>query len=794
MSLARSVLFAATLAAFTLTAATAHGDKPAEPPAAKPYGIDKRVELTTSKVVGSPEPPPPYRVARDYAKVPMAFPVFVIHQPGSDRLLLTTETHGYGPTKLQRIKDDPNSAELETVYTWEDGVAYSIEFHPDFARNGQVFVGWNGMLPGEKKKKTRVTRYHMDPKPPYKFDPATALEIISVESDGHNGAALAFGNDGMLYVTTGDGTSDSDTNVVGQKMDTLLAKLLRIDVDHPDGEPGGVSPRRNYSVPKDNPFVGKEGIVPETWAYGFRNPWRLTVDKKTGHIWLGQNGQDLWEQAYLVNKGDNGGWSVMEGSHVFYPNRNPGPTPFVKPTVEHPHSEFRSLTGGIVYYGKKYPELQGAYIYGDYSTGAVWGIKHDGKNVIWHKELAATTLAITSFGTDKDGEILITDHRGKGEGGLNRLEPNLGAREKNTAFPRKLSESGLFRSVKGHIMEPALIPYSVNAQLWSDGAYKARWLGIPGAEPKIDMTGKDGWNFPDKTVAVKSFALEREPGKPETRRWIETRFLTKRDGQWYGYSYVWNDEQTDATLVPKEGMDREYAVGNGKQKWHYPSRTECMVCHSRAANFVLGLSTVQFNKVHDYGGVKDEQLRVLEHLGLVSLSWADDAREAIRNELQKQGKTEKEIKEYLDKHAAARTESAAKEGRLQGHVPAKYKKLVDPYDKTQPLDLRARSYLHANCAICHVDAGGGNAQFNVDFLAKPESVKLFDVKPQHHTFGIKDARLIAPGDPDRSVLLYRVATREQGHMPPLATSLVDREATEMLREWVRAMKATPAPK
>jgi glucose/arabinose dehydrogenase len=782
MPLTRLVWFAGILIAFTLTVLTVHGDKPAEPRPVKPYGIDKRVELTTSRVIGSPEPPPPYRVVRAYTTMKMEFPVFVIHQPGSDRLLLTTETHGYGPTKLQRMKDDPGATELETLYTWEDGVAYSIEFHPDFANNGQVFIGWNGTVPGDKVKKTRITRYHMDPKPPYKFDASSAKEIISVASDGHNGAALAFGKDGMLYVTTGDGTSDSDTNIVGQKMDTLLAKLLRIDVDHPDAD-------KPYSVPKDNPLVGKEGICPETWAYGFRNPWRLTVDKKTGHIWLGQNGQDLWEQAYLVNKGDNAGWSVMEGSHVFYPNRKPGPTPFVKPTVEHPHSEFRSLTGGIVYYGDRYPDLQGAYIYGDYSTGKVWGIKHDGTKVIWHKELASTTLAITSFGTDARGEILITDHRGKGEGGLYRLEPN--PRETSTAFPRKLSESGLFRSVKGHIMEPALIPYSVNAQLWSDGAHKERWFGIPGSDPKIDMTAKDGWNFPDKTVAVKSFALEREPGKPETRRWVETRFLTRQDGQWYGYSYVWNDEQTDATLVPKEGMDREYAVGNGKQKWHYPSRTECMVCHSRAANFVLGLSTVQMNKVHDYGGVKDEQLRVLEHLGLVRLSWDEDVKEAVRAALKKEGKSDQDINEYLKKQPAPQLEREAKQSGLLPEVPAKYKKLVDPYDKAQPLEARARSYLHANCAICHVNAGGGNAQFDVDFLAKPEAVKLFDVKPQHHTFGIKDARLIAPGDPERSVLLHRVATRDQGHMPPLATSLVDREATEMLREWVKKMNAGP---
>src|SRR5207237_7074216 len=136
-----------------------------------------------------------------------------------------------------------------------------------------------------------------------------------------------------------------------------------------------------------------------------------------------QNGQDLWEQAHLVHKGDNYGWSVMEGSHVFYANRKLGPTPLVKPTVEHHHSEARSLTGGIVYYGEKYPELQGAYIYGDYSTGKIWGIKHDGTRPTWHKELCDSHLAVTCIAVDAKGELIIADHRGQGRGPFYTLAP-----------------------------------------------------------------------------------------------------------------------------------------------------------------------------------------------------------------------------------------------------------------------------------------------------------------------------------------------------------------------------------
>src|SRR5204863_3504371 len=243
---------------------------------------------------------------------------------------------------------------------------------------------------------------------------------------------------------------------------------------------------------------------PETWAYGFRNPWRITCDRATGDLWVGQNGQDLWEQAYLVRRGENYGWSVTEGSHPFYPTRTAGPTPITKPIVEHPHSEFRSLTGGIVYRGDAFPELRGAYIYGDWATGRIWGAKHEQGKLTWQRELATSTLQITGFGADSKGEILICDHGGGALYRLERTPPQNDA----SRFPAKLSETGLFASVAGHQVEAALIPYSVNSPLWSDGAYKERYLALPDAEARIDFTTSRGWNFPDRTVVVKSFALD----------------------------------------------------------------------------------------------------------------------------------------------------------------------------------------------------------------------------------------------------------------------------------------------
>ncbi len=521
--------------------------------------IEPLVYRNTSTVVGSPDPPPPYRPVRAFANLKLSFPIAIDRVPSTDVLLLIVQERSYGKATIVKIKDSPDTDKFENVLDIpKDGVAYGICFHPKFAENGYLYVGWNGKL-GDKPKQTIVTRYTWD-RERMALDPATAQHVIAWESDGHNGGDMEFGHDGMLYVTSGDGTSDSDTNMRGQDLTQLTAKVLRIDVDRPDLEL--VKAGRHYRVPEDNPFVGQAGIVPETWAYGLRNPWRITVDPQTGHVWVAQNGQDLWEQVYFVRKGDNYGWSTYEGSHIFYADRQLGPHPHVLPTAEHHHTEARSLTGGVVYFGTKLPELVGAYIYGDYSTGRIWGIKHDGSKVAWHKLIADTPYAISGFGLDSRGELLVADHRGDGEGAHYYLEPTP-AETAPSKFPRKLSESGLFLDVAKHAMQPGVVPYSVNSPLWSDGAHKERFIAIPAkdaADMRIAFTRKGGWNFPDETVIVKSFALETTPGDVASRRWIETRFFTRQQGEWAGYSYVWNAEQTDAELVPAEGLDRDYEL------------------------------------------------------------------------------------------------------------------------------------------------------------------------------------------------------------------------------------------
>ncbi len=706
---------------------------------------DARVRWINSRLVGSPEPPRPFTVEKTFAKVEWKSPLYLAPEPGTGNLWVVLQGGDkLGPSRILRVLDDPDTDRTESLLELDDRLIYGLTFHPKFEANGFVFLFTNGPT-SAKERMNRILRFSVSREEPFTLDASSEKVIVEWRSMGHDGGDLAFGNDAMLYIAAGDGTSDSDTWNSGQDVSNLLATLIRIDVDHPpDGEP--------YAVPPDNPFVGNSGARPEIWAYGFRNPWRMSVDPKTGDVWVGNNGQDLWGTAYLVRRGDNFGWSVYEGNHPFYPNRKRGPTPIVPPTIEHHHSEFRSLTGGVVYYGDRLPELNGAYIYGDYSTGKIWGARHRDGRLVWHQELADTSLQIAAFRVDQRGELLVVDIGS----GIYRLVPRP-TESSPTKFPTRLSDTGLFASVNEHRVEPGLIPYSINSPGWADGATAERFIALPG-ESKAKYRRSRGWEFPDGAALVQTLSLETDPGNADSRRRIETRVLLKQQGEWAGYSYRWNDAQTDAELVGKTGekvelviRDDSAADGVRSQTWHIPSRAECLACHSRAANFVLGPTELQMNREHDYGGERENQLAALHRLEALA-EWPD---------------------------------KPPKETEKPQYLPGP---LVNPYDASQDLDKRARSYLHTNCSVCHVAAGGGNAAMELEFTQPPNEMKLVSSRPQHDTFGVANAMLVAPGDPSRSILLDRVSRRGRGQMPPLVTSQVDQRAVELLRDWIRRMK------
>lgn len=696
-----------------------------------------RASWAGSPIVGSPDPPLPYTVEPTFTKVTWKAPIFVVEEPDADALLVITAGGGADlPSRLLRVANDPTASETAVALEMPGRLLYSVCFDPDFKTNRQVYLFSNGPT-GQPQRTNRVARFKMTGDAERRIDPESEELILEWSSAGHDGGDLLFGADGMLYIATGDGSSDSDTLNSGQTVDDLLGAVLRIDVHNRSGE-------KAYSVPTDNPFVGMPGARGENWAYGLRNPWRMCVDRQTGHLWVGNNGQDLWETAHLVRRGENYGWSVFEGSHPFYLGRQRGPTPPVSPTIEHSHADFRSLTGGVVYYGAKLPDLQGAYVYGDYASGRIWGMKHDGQRVVWHRELADTALQIAAFQVDRRGELFIVDHGS----GLFRLVPAK-PQEARKPFPQKLSDSGLFSDTPSHIVAPGLVPYDVNLPAWSDGAHAQRWLAVPDGQ-QIQYSMDKSWTFPNDSLLMQTLSLPAAVGNPNQAFRVETRVLVRLQGEWAGYTYLWNEEQSDAMLAPREGRDLSFKVARGpgieaqSQAWRVPSRAECLACHSRAAGFVLGVSEAQLNRAHVSAAASGNQLQTLAEAGYFVASLPKPVEQCAT--------------------------------------------LPDAYDTSQEPEKRARAYLHVNCSMCHVAAGGGNAQMELLLTQERDAMKLLGTRPQHDTFGIDNAMLVAPGDPSRSVLVRRIEQRGRGQMPPLVSRRVDDAAVTLFKDWITQLK------
>jgi uncharacterized repeat protein (TIGR03806 family) len=728
------------------------------------WGLDRRTPWTTSKVRGSPEPPSPFRTEIAFPRLKKFDEPLDLEKLGADRIVVVER---YG--RIYTVRTDRNTAQADLLLDMNQVLGrtgaktmanYGFAAHPQYARNGYVYVTYVIDLEKELPKGSRVSRFKVTETDPPRCDPKSEQILIEWPCGGHNGGCLKFGPDGYLYIGTGDSSGIADQYQTGQSLATLAGKILRIDVDKPDQG-------KAYGIPKDNPFVDRKDARPEIWAYGLRQPWKMSFDSAAGDFWVGNVGQDLWEQIYKIERGGNYGWSILEGSHAFRPERPRGPTPILMPIVEHDHANFRSITGGFVYHGKRLKDLVGAYVYGDYDTGRIWAFRFDRKTgkVSDHRELFKSHLRLVGFGEDAQGELYLCDHM---DGRISRLVPNpaVGSPDK---FPKKLSETGLFSSVKDHVPAPGVIPYSVIAPQWADGATKERFLALPG-ESKIEFEAitypqpapgsYPGWRFPDGAVIAETLYLETEVDGAFKPRRIETRILHNErltgteevgDQYWRGYTYVWNQEQTDAVLLDDpQGQDTAFMVKDGKapggkrqQTWHFPSRNECISCHNMAAKYVLGLQTVQANRDHDYGGVVANQIATFQHIGLFTKKLPP-----------------------LDE------------------LP----KLVSYDHKDAPLDMRARAYLHANCSHCHRKWGGGNAEFQLLATLQPGDMGIIGVRPAQGNFNIPAARLVTPHDPYRSILFYRISKLGSGRMPRIGSNVVDEDGIRLIFDWIQEMQ------
>jgi uncharacterized repeat protein (TIGR03806 family) len=714
----------------------------AERASAATVGLAARTPWTTSRLTGSPEPPSPYRVRQAFANLKFDQPVEMAFVPGTNRLVVL-ELMG----KVLSFENRPDVSEthLAIDVTKLDKAfyrLYGIAFDPKFAENRYCYISY--VLQPKLPDGSRVSRFKVTSLEPLVIDPASEEVIITWRSGGHNGACVRFGPDGCLYLSTGDGGESFPPDGLnsGQDLSELLASIVRIDVRDS-------TPAQPYRIPSDNPFVDLAGARGEVWAYGVRNPWKMCFHPVDGSLWVGDVGWELWEMVYRIERGGNYGWSVVEGRQPVLGQRKRGPTPVLPPTIEHSHIEARSITGGYVYRGQRLPELRGAYIYGDYVTGKIWGAWHDGRQVTEVKELVDTSLAIGSFGEDRSGEIYIVDY----EGTLHELIPNP-ARGANQAFPKRLSETGLFASAAEFQLAPGVIPYGINAEPWSDGAKTDRAIAVPldarlGVHEKENVQighVKGAWKFPSDSVLAKTISFNVGDGeRPEWKR-IETQILHMDGDTWKAYAYLWNDDQTDAELAPADGMDLLLQVsaengGKRKQAWHVASRAECILCHTTRAGSIHGFKSEQLNRDFDYGRTSANQLATLDHIGLF---------EQTPN---------------------------------FGAPPA-----VDPYDESANLAARARSYLHVNCGHCHRRGGGGTAFIDLRGELTLEKTNVIS-KPTQGSFGIPDAHVVTPGEPNRSTLLYRMSKLGRGRMPYFGSSEVDPRGVELIRTWIASLPA-----
>jgi putative heme-binding domain-containing protein len=726
-----------------------------------------RTPWTTSRVIGSPDPPPPFKVVRAFTNLKFEKPLLIARCATSDRLYV-----GEQAGVLYSFVNEPDAKaelffdlrkEIATIHLTPEAqtveAVYGLAFHPAFESNRQCFVCYtvSGSKRGERNfaDGTRVSRFSVTKTDPPRIDPASEEIVLTFLQGGHNGGDLHFGPDGMLYISTGDAANPNppDPLNTGQDISDLLSSILRIDVDRKDAG-------RNYAIPKDNPFVALPGARGEVWAYGFRNPWRMSFDRQSGELYVGDVGWELWEMVHRIEKGGNYGWAAMEGPQPIKPEHI-GPSPILPPLVELPHTLGSSVTGGYVYRGKKFPELRGAYVFGDWETRRLWAARFQGDRTTEMPEIARPSVRIVAFGEDNDGELYFLDHDG---GTLHTIERN-DASAQNADFPARLSQTGVFSAVADQTPEAGVLPFQINSRQWQDGATAEQWVAFPGSsaatlyEQAKPIPGMVNWHnfrlhFPENAVLARTVSLGG--------RRLETQLLHFDGVEWQPYTYAWRDDQADADLVPADGAEKEVLEGSEKRVWQFHSRSQCRSCHSAWSEYALGFQPEQLNRPGTDGR---NQLVSLSELGVI-----------------------RRIGKNGDSLPLFDAQSAARE-----------RKLADPADRHQPLEARARSYLHANCGHCHATGGGGAVDLRLQFPVPVDDMKAINVKPTRGNFALADPCIIKPGQPCESTLYFRMAKFGRDRMPHLGSEQPDEAGLRLIEEWIASLggdaarQASPSP-
>jgi uncharacterized repeat protein (TIGR03806 family) len=710
------------------------------PPASADSGLDQRPSnlscVAPPRVTGNSA----LSLQRAFRNLTFLEPVAMLQAPGDSSRWFVIEQNG-----IVRVFANEQSVQTSQVFvdissrvfqlSQSEAGMLGLAFHPNWPSTNRAYINYTG-LPLRS-----VTAEFTSPDGGLTLDPNSERQLLTVDKpyDNHNGGQLAFGpSDGFLYVGLGDGGGGNDPGNNAQNPQRLLGKMLRVDVN---SRPGGAP----YAIPSDNPFANNarcnvDGTgtqsCPEIYALGLRNPWRWSFDAPTGALWAGDVGQGGFEEINLIVRGANYGWDIREGFMCTGGGTNCSSTGFTDPVAAYGRSVGFSITGGYVYRGTQATELSGRYVFGDFggmiaslTPGA--GGTFTVTPMIRNGETAPGApgpLAISAFGRANDGELYALDYV---RGHIYRLvfTPGGGSGD---SVPQLLSATGcISTAAPGAPPLNSLIPYTVNAPFWSDAATKERWIGLPNG---MNITVRDSgdWEPPNGSVLVKHFRLGS--------RLVETRlFMRHPDGAWGGYTYQWNSAGTDATRVSGGATQNV-----GGQTWIFPSEAQCMQCHTEAAGFALGLETAQQNGNHTYPqtGRSANQVTTLNSINVLAPPVAPN--------------------------------------------PPAY---ADPADTSRPLDDRARSYLHTNCANCH--RPGGPTAVALDFrhgtaLAQTGACNAV---PTRGDLGVASARIIAPGEDTRSVLLARMSLRDANAMPPIASNMVDTAGVQLIGAWIDSLTA-----
>lgn len=724
----------------------------AAPVFAQPYGIETRLENTELLISElPPSSPGQMNLQPVYTNLQFQKALLMLEAPDtSGRFFVASQSgwidvfDGTNPNVSTKTRFLDISSR---VYDSGERGLLGLAFSPDYAASGEFYVsyvtqGGSGV--------SRLSRFVNANPAGNSVDGSPGNEEILFELSqpygNHNGGMIAFGPDNMLYFGLGDGGSGGDPGNRAQDTTNYFGSMLRIDVLSVP------APGEKYVIPSGNPFFGGgpagAATLPEIYAYGLRNPWRFSFDMVHGYLFAGDVGQNAYEEITVIRPGENHGWRIMEGTHCYNPPEDCDQTGLILPIVDYGREVGQAVTGGYVYYGEV-DELYGKYLYGDYSTGIMFALDYDGTSATTPVELGHAGFNIAGFGQDNSGEVYVLEFTYGESGGIYTFTPANPSGSED--FPTRLSDMPALLAAgfgQGHTVD-GVIPYEPSAKLWSDGTAKDRYIALPGLA-EITFQLDDGWDFPEETVLIKNFLMPLDRRDPlGSLKRIETRLLIKKDGGWHGFSYEWNDAETDALLLTT-AKEKSFAVvaesgASIQQTWLYPSRNQCLQCHTAPTNGVLGLTTKQLNYDFTYpaSGVSDNQLRTLDHISIFTEPLPD--------------------------------------------TPANLPKMPDSNDETASIHDRARAYLAANCSMCHRPASSAPTAMDLRWEVSVGEMGLVGEVPQAGDLGIPGALIVKPGAADQSVLLERMKVLDENRMPPLASSVVDDDGVAVIREWINSL-------